>query len=176
LWNDGDPTKHQDFINAKKEAIKTEAHVPGGDTPFMPHELIALRSYLSSRNSLYEYMIYVILLWTIRTAMRASFVVGCPRTDDQPGIPGLTDESWEPRLWYVSTDGKTDGITFTYKDKAGKRVTISSWRDKTTREFSLPCHYLGFRYFLFPLSSFAASSFRVRKRWIDCLNPIVRTE
>jgi hypothetical protein len=108
--------------------------------------------------------------------MRASFVVGQAATSVKAPILGLTDESFEPRLWYLGPEGQTDGITFAFVDKTAIKRTISLWRDKVVKEFSLPCHYLVFRYLLGSTGGFLFPSKAEIQRLADpgCTDRVVR--
>jgi hypothetical protein len=176
LWNKGIPTHDVSFEDAKAKAIHDEAHVPVGDSTFLPHELILLKAHSISQNSLYDYMIYVILIWSCRSAMRASFIVGGPSPPGKLPIPGLTDDSFEPRIWYTGPEGQTQGFAFTYKDKNGNRVKITIWKDVISKDFSAPCHYLVFRYLLGSTGGFLFPSKAEIERLShpDCTDRVVR--
>lgn len=71
LWSKGNPRDSQVFTNWLKSYAKEKSgYIPKGDTPLQPHQLLKIRAYLLSSNSIWDFQIYVMILISCRMFLR----------------------------------------------------------------------------------------------------------
>jgi hypothetical protein len=123
----GDPMTDQRLLDYMKSIfVEKSAYVQKGDSPITPFELLQVRTYLCSTNSLWDFMIYVMILLGVKLFLRSD------------ELCSITVEQFLGDFAIVSGDyAYLEGIAVVIQGKSDKiPVTLMLWSD---HHFPLYC-------------------------------------
>jgi hypothetical protein len=127
----GDPTTSVEMIGSKKQNLSDHAdHTPDGAQPLMPSEMVRLRAYWTSRESLEDLQSWVIFLVSCRLLLRSNEATG-HQTDSKgkithiSGIQLTDDPDTDSINWICSTiqNKVVVRLAFNIKGKSDKGKT-----------------------------------------------------
>jgi hypothetical protein len=136
LWRKGNPKESDLMMNVVKQTkIDNPDYVPKGDTPLSPWELISMRTYLISQNTVWDLMI-----WTMT-------LVACMLFLREDEVASLSFESINYDLCIVNDNGTVEGVSLKVQGKSDPLpVTLMLWANDEVPELCPIRHLLCFIY------------------------------
>jgi hypothetical protein len=119
LWLVGNPVTSNIVEDCAKSLFKLHsAYIAKGDSAVTPSELLKIRGKLLSSNSIYDY-----LIWTM-------IIIACKLFLREDEVSSMHFEDIVPDVTSVHSNGMVEGIAFTVQGKSDAHpVTLMMWSD-----------------------------------------------
>jgi hypothetical protein len=148
LWTRGMPRTDTGLSRVIKEAAELgKLHEGVSDAALTPAELVVIRTHLLSSNQKEDLMFYTLILVMIKLFLRSDEALN-PNWDDRwQKHKGLTDQSFDPDLTFVTPEGivKQIGITV-FGKKNVKPKLLMLYPDRVHISFCPVKHLLAYLY------------------------------